>query len=103
MEKFMAYLDEQAARLREESGKLAADHRKDEGDLTKIRANVYGICKSVLQVLDRGKAKAKLTELHDTWSKNLDVVRGHGNVKQAVIEEIKLETLAEIVKKLEEV
>ena len=103
MEKFMAYLDEQAARLREESGKLAADHRKDEGDLTKIRANVYGICKSVLQVLDSGKAKAKLTELHDTWGQNLEAARGHGNVKQAVIEEIKLETLAEIVKKLEEV
>ena len=103
MEKFMTYLDEQAARLREESSRLTADHRRDEGDLAKIRANVYGICKSVLQVLDRGKAKAKLTELHDTWSKTLEAAREHEDVKQAVIEEIKLETLAEIVKKLEEV
>ena len=103
MEKFVTYLDQQAARLREESRKLAADHRRDEGDLTKICANVYGICKSVFQVLDSRKAKAKLTGLHDTWSKNLEAAREHDDVKQAVIEEIKLETLAEIQGKLEEV
>ena len=101
MEKFVTYLDEQAARLREESRTLAADDRRDEGDLTKIRANVYGICKSVLQVQDSGKAKAILTGLHDTWSKNLEMARGHDDVKQAVIEEIKLETLAEIQARLE--
>ena len=103
MEKFMTFLDEQAARLREESRRLAADHRRDEGDLTKIRANVYGICKSVLQVLDREKAKVKLTELRDTWSKNLEMAREHDDVKQTVIEEIKLETLDEILRKLKEV
>lgn len=103
MEKFLKYLDEQATRLREESRQLAVDHRRDEGDLIKIRANVYGICKSVLQVLDSGKAKAKLTELYDTWSKNLEMAREHDDVKQAVIEEIKLETLAEIQGKLDEV
>ena len=103
MEKFMAFLDEQVARLREESRRLAGDHRRDEGDLTKIRANVYGICKSVLQVLDCEKAKAKLTELRDTWSKNLEMVREHDDVKQTVIEGIKLETLEEILRKLKEV
>ena len=103
MEKFMAFLDEQVARLREESRRLAGDHRRDEGDLTKIRANVYEICKSVLQVLDREKAKAKLTELHVTWSKNLKMAREHDDVKQTVIEEIKLETLNEILCKMEEV
>ena len=103
MEKFMTYLDEQAARLREESCQLAADDRRDEGDFAKIRANVYGICKSVLQVQDSGTAKAILTGLHDTWSKNLEMAREHDDVKQAVIEEIKLETLAEIMRELEEV
>lgn len=103
MEQFMAYLDEQAVRLREESRQLAADHRRDEGDLVKIRANVYGICKSVLQVQGREKAKVVLTGLHDTWSKHLETAREHDDVKQAVIEEIKLETLAEVRAKLEEV
>ncbi len=103
MEQFVTYLDEQAAHLREESRKLAADHRRDEGDLTKIRVNVYGICKSVLQVQGSEKAKAILAGLRDTWSKNLEMAREHDDVKQAVIEEIKLETLAEIQGKLEEV
>lgn len=102
METFQIWLDEQAACLREESKKLTADDRRDEGNLVKIRANVYEICKSVLQVLDRGKAKAKLTELHDTWSKSLEMARGHDDVRQTVIEEIKMETLAEILSKLEE-
>ena len=103
MEKFMMYLDELATKLREESNRLAADHRRDEGDLAKIRANVYGICKSVLQVLDAEKSEAKLTELHSTWSKNLEMARAHNDVKQTVIEEIKLETLDEILRKLKEV
>ena len=103
MEKLLTFLDDQAARLREESCRLAADHRRDEGDLIKIRANVYGICKSVLQVLDRENAKVKLAELHDTWSKNLEMVREHDDVKQTVIEKIKLETLEEILRKLKEV
>ena len=103
MEQFMIYLDEQAARLREEGRQLAADDRRDEGDLSKIRANVYGICKSVIQVQGSEKAKTILTGLHGTWSKNLEIAREYGDVKQAVIEEIKIETLSEILRKLEEV
>jgi len=103
MEQFMIYLEEQAARLREEGRQLAADDRRDEGDLSKIRANVYGICKSVLQVQGSEKAKTILTGLHGTWSKNLEIAREHDDVKQAVIEEIKIETLSEILRKLEEV
>ncbi len=99
----MAYLDGQATCLREEGRKLTADDRRDEGDFAKIRANVYGICKSVLQVQDSGKAKAILNGLYDTWSKNLEIARAHDDVKQAVIEEIKLGTLTEILRKLEEV
>ena len=57
----------------------------------------------VLQVLDSGKAKTKLTELHSIWSKNLEMARAHNDVKQTVVEEIKLETLSEIISKLKEV
>jgi len=82
MELFLAYLDKQAAQLRAESVKLAADDRRDEGNLAKIRANVYGICKSVLQVQGSGKAKVILAGLHDTWSKNLETARAHDDVRQ---------------------
>ena len=101
MKQFLAYLDDKAAQLRVESVQLSADDCRDESNLTKIRANVYGICKSVLQVQGIGKAKVILTGLHDTWSKNLEMARVHDDAKQAIIEETKLETLAEIQEALE--
>lgn len=93
----MAVLDDRAERLRRESVRLAADDRKDEGDLTKIRANVYGICKSVYQVLDGEKARAKLGALHDSWETALAAARDYNDLKKASIETIKLETLDEIL------
>ena len=103
MEQIMAYLDEQIVRLQEESCKLAADQRSDEGDMAKIRANIYGIGKTIIQVQGREKGKGILNGLRDTWSKNLETAREHSDVKQIVIEEIKLEILTEILSKLEEV
>lgn len=96
MKQFMAYLDSKADFYRQESRRLTADDRRDEGDLAKIRANVYGICKSVFQVLDHEKAKAKLTGLQSEWETSLAKACEHDDVKKALIEETKLETLAEI-------
>lgn len=103
MNEFISWLDEQSAGLLAEGRRLTADNRKDEGNFAKIRSNVYGICKTVIQVQGREKAKTILVGLHDTWNKQLVRANEHDDVKQAVIEEIKLKTLAEIVKKLEEV
>lgn len=96
MEQFMAYLDERAAFCRQESRRLAADDRRDEGDLAKIRANVYGICKSVFQVLDAETAENRLNGLHREWETSLAAAHANGDAKKAAIEEIKLETLREI-------
>ena len=101
MEQFMAYLDEKAAFYRQESRRLTADDRRDEGDLAKIRANVYGICKSVFQVLDVEKANAKLAGLRNEWETSLAAARGHNDVKKMAIEEIKLEMLGEITAELQ--
>ena len=101
MEWFMAILEEREERLRRESVRLAEDDRKDEGDLTKIQANVYGICKSIYQVLDGEKARAKLTSLQDSWETSLAAARDHDDLKKASIETIKLETLAEILRLLD--
>lgn len=103
MERLIACLEAGDARLRQESRRLAAGGRGDEGDLAKIRANVYGICKSVFQTLGPERGKTRLTELKSTWETALFAAREHGDVKKAVIEEIKLETLAEIGTELERV
>jgi len=101
MEQFMAYLDEKAAFYRQESRRLTAGDRRDEGDLAKIRANVYGICKSVFAVLDEDKAKAKLAGLSCEWETSLVAAREHNDMKKAIIEEIKLEALSEISAQLQ--
>lgn len=96
MEQLLRFLEDGEARLRQESRHLAADERGDEGDLSKIRANVYGICRSVLETLGPERGSAKLAELKSVWEAALSTAREHGDVKKAVVEEIKLETLAEI-------
>lgn len=101
MEWFMRILDDRAERLRQESARLAADERRDEGDLAKIRANVYGICKSIYQVLDGETARARLEGLRGSWETSQAAARSHGDLKQAAIETIKLETLSEVVALLE--
>lgn len=101
MKQFMAYLDSKADFYRQESRRLTEDDRRDEGDLVKIRANVYGICKSVFQVLDTPKAVCKLDGLRNEWETSRRAAQVHGDGKKAAIEEIKLETLAEIQAELQ--
>lgn len=101
MKQFMAYLDSKADFYRQESRRLVEDDRRDEGDLSKIRANVYGICKSVFQVLDTPKAVCKLDGLRSEWETSLITAREHNDVKKGAVEEIKLETLAEIQAELQ--
>ena len=93
---FMDTLDTRAEALRRESCRLAEDERRDEGDLMKIRANVYGICKSVFQTLGRERGSAKLEKLRETWTKALEAARGQEDLEKAAVEQIKLETLDEI-------
>lgn len=96
MERFIAYLEDTTARLRQEEKELADSHRKDEADLMKVRINVYGICKTIFGVLDSEGYKKKLVGLRTSWSEAWEQAKIHGDVKKAVIEEIKLQTLREI-------
>lgn len=96
MDNVLSWLEASQERLLKESKTLAADDRRDESDLAKVRANVYGICKSVFQVLDREKAEAKIAGLHTEWEQSRTAALAHDDGKKALIEEIKLEALKEI-------
>lgn len=96
------YLNTREAWYREESARLASDERRDEGDLAKIRANVCGICKAVLQTLPADKAREKLHELCRLWGAAREKAMAHDDRQKAVIEEVKLKTLNEICKRLGE-
>ena len=103
MEHFLNWLDGRSAEFRQKRRGLTADGRKDEGDLMAVRANVYGICKSVLQVLDREKAVQKLNGLHTEWTAALQQAEEHGDARGTVVGENKLAALTEIMEKLKEV
>lgn len=97
METLLRMLDDRAEAFRAESARLSADDRIDEGTFAKIRANVCGICKSVLQVLPMDQAERKLQALHETWAASRSEAQGHGDAQRATIETVKLETLEEIL------
>ena len=103
MKEIMDWFEDCSAFWAEESRQLSSGGRKDEGDLAKARMNVYGICRSVVQVLSEDMARAKLCGLRGEWETALAAAREHNDVKKAVIEEIKLEALSEVLTKLEEV
>lgn len=106
MEWLLKILDERAERQRLESARLAEDDRMDEGNLAKVRSNVYGICKAVCQTLGDEKAPEKLAQIHSSWETALSEARVHDDLKKAAVETIKLETLDEVLalmkKKVEE-
>ena len=103
-EQFITYIDQSVAGLLQEEKRLAASDRKDESNLVKIRINVYGICKSIYGVFssrkenNRWKADylQKLENMEQSWQSSYTKAKEHDDVKKAVIEEIKLQTLKEV-------
>ena len=104
MKKFIEYIDKSVERLQQEEKILAATDRKDESNLVKIRINVYGICKNVYQVFAQSKAGEALKNTYLEkidgfaigWQEAKDKAQEFHVVDKVVIEEIKLQTLADI-------
>ena len=107
MEQFITYIDQSVNALLQEEKSLAASDRKDESNLVKVRINVYGICKSIYGVFsnmtENSEWKAdyiqKLENLEQSWRSSYTKAKEHDDVKKAVIEEIKLQTLEEVKNK----
>lgn len=104
MKRFIEYIDKSVEQLQQEEKMLATTDRKDESNLVKIRINVYGICKSDYQVFAQSKANEelkstylkKLDSLAVGWQEARDKAQKFQAVDKVVIEEIKLQTLADI-------
>lgn len=97
------YLDARVAFWTAEGSKLTADDRRDEGNLTKIRANVYGICATILRAVGMEKGSERILGLRDTWETALIAARTHHDAEKVLVEEVKLEAMEDILKKLNEV
>ena len=101
MKDFIDYLTRQIEAGREESARLEADGRQDDADFAKVRTNIYDVCRTVTTALkDRPGAgpaavKARLEGFRTAWTEALDKAREHGDARNVVVGETKLEALAD--------
>lgn len=105
MNNFLAYVEENVTVLAKEEQALIASSRKDEANLVKIKSNVYGIAKSMFEVVQkmtpeenrRRDLLKRLEHLKATWEEAYEKVKSHNDVEKMVVEEVKLETLNRIL------
>lgn len=108
-----AYFSEQIGQCEQRQRALQADQREDEAVFQKIRANVYDIFCTMLTVAiknSRGDAaetahffRQKWEQLSAAWSAARDRAEQHNDPVQLRLEEVKLDTAAEIVRHFDEV
>ena len=104
MEQLNEYIDNMVVRLQEEEKALIASHRKDEANLIKVKINVYGIAKTLMDVAkklakdgeERVIFKEKVESLSETWQKIFEEAIAHNDVEKIVVEEAKREALDDV-------
>ena len=106
IEKFTAYFDAAIACCAEQEKQLLADDRKDEAVFEKIRANVYNIFRSILDVAVQtcGEDLEKIRDfflkrvelIPASWHASHETAKQHNDTAKVQIEEIKLAVVQEI-------
>lgn len=105
MTTFLQELEQVAIDLRQQAGQFAAQQRQDDADLTKIRANIYEICATIGKVMCKTQPEGaqeaaflkKLEDLPQNWRVAMETAEAHGNTQRAAVEELKLETLEDVL------
>lgn len=108
---FFEFLDSQKAKTEAGIISLANDGRKDESNILKAKANIYGICKAVYNAAlksngEEGIAVAFLPafeKITSQWTKSLEAAKAHNDSHKVMIEESKMAAVAEIVEKFQEI
>ncbi len=97
-EEFIHWSSERVADCAARQAALAADGRSDEAMFMQIRRNVYNIFLTACRALkgDMAALKVRLERIPEPWSKSLSAAQAHGDVQKAHIEQIKLDTVANI-------
>ncbi len=104
MNEFIMYLNNAIEIARKKEQELIITERKDEANLQKIRANIYGICRTVFEVVAKTKSgddlvkeyTNKLDNLPKNWVESYEKAKVHNDVTKILIEETKLEVLREV-------
>lgn len=106
LQKCDKYFDGQINVCGQRERNLSADGRKDEANFERIRANVYDIFRTILSVAvktGQGDPEAvkrffvsKTEQIPSGWVTSYEQAEKHGDAVKMEIEQIKLETVAEI-------
>ena len=102
MDTFIAYLTKQIEAGKAEITRLEKEGFQDDADFAKVRTNIYEVCKTVTNALiNRPGAgpeavKAQFERFRAAWDTALCSARKHGSARNIVIEETKLQALADV-------
>lgn len=107
------YFDARIAECFEREKRLCQDERRDEADFEKVRANIYGVFKTVLSAAqktcgdDDSAVKEfflkKLEQIPENWRTSYEKAYTHGDAEKLQIESLKLGTAEEIKTKFKEI
>ena len=108
MERFMNYLTQKIDECRELIGALENDGRQDEANFAKVRMNIYDVCRTVINALAArpgagpDAVKAQFERFSREWNAALDKAREHGDHRNTVIGETKIEALEDVMEHFKE-
>ena len=103
MDTFIEYLTEQIEAGKAEIARLEKSGCRDDADFAKVRTNIYEVCKTVTNALisrpgaGSEAVKAQFERFEAAWSEALGNAHKHGDTRNIVIGEIKLQALADVV------
>ena len=103
MKEFIEYLTLQIEAGKKDIADLEKSGRQDDADFAKVRTNIYDICRTVTNALinrpGAGKeaVRAQLGRFEKEWSAALDKAREHGDTRNVVVGETKLEALEDVI------
>ena len=109
MNEFTTYLNHSIETAQNKEQELIASERKDEANLQKIRANIYGICLTVVQVVAKEKSGeelwkdyiSRLDNISKSWTMSYEKAKEHNDVEKILIEETKFQVLKEVKDKIQ--
>lgn len=108
MKEFMTYLNNAIETAEKKEQELIATERKDEANLQRIRANIYGICLTVVQVAAKAKSgdelwqdyRNRLDNISRSWGESYEKAKVHQDVEKILIEETKFQVLNEVKERI---
>lgn len=110
-EAFTRFLDQRTDDVQKKIVHLNQDHRSDEANFEKIRANIFQVIKTVFLAYQKtprtepelqALMDAKLTMFQETWTGFLETAREHNDEKRVLQEQVKLEAMKEIRQKFDQ-